>query len=324
MKSTYDLKSDLADIICQYVKEKRQTGFKFEKQERYLRYFDSFYYYNGYNGINLTKLMLSEFIYNKQERPASHYNKEVVMKNFALYLNDHGYAVYVPQIRTVLPRSNFIPHIYTKEELQRFFLAVDNYPMCENSYRNIVDPVLFRFLYGTGARLSEALNLTIADINLDDGIVTIRKAKNDKDRLIPIAQSLTGRMGRYMESFHRFSKHNSFVFPGSKMGRMDQSTAYNHFRDYLLMADIPHTATGPRIHDFRHGLAVACLKKWSLAGIDLTNMLPYLSAYMGHSDFRATQYYLRLTADLYPDIISKTEAGFGYVVPEGGCFYEES
>lgn len=53
-------------------------------------------------------------------------------------------------------------------------------------------------------------------------------------------------------------------------------------------------------------------------------MLPYLSAYMGHSDFRATQYYLRLTADLYPDIISKVEAEFGYVIPEGGDFYEES
>ena len=323
MKSTYELKSDLKDIICQYVKEKKQTGLKFEKQECYLRHFDSFYFYNGYDGINLTKPMVNEFIYNKQERPVSHYNKEVVMKNFALYLNNHGYDVYEPQISTVLPRSNFIPHIYTKEELRRFFLAVDNYPMSENSYRNTVDPLLFRFLYGTGARLSEALNLTIADVNLDEGIATIRHGKNNKDRLIPIAQSLTDRMGRYMESFHRFSEANGFIFPGAKMGRMDKSTAYNHFRDYLLMADIPHTGSGPRIHDFRHGLAVACLKKWALAGIDLTNMLPYLAAYMGHADFRATQYYLRLTADLYPHIISKVEAEFGYVIPEEGCFYEE-
>jgi len=164
----------------------------------------------------------------------------------------------------------------------------------------------------------------MANVDLNDGIVTIRHAKNNKDRLIPIAQSLTDRLRNYMESFHRFSEDTSIVFPGAEMGRMDQSTAYNHFRDYLIMADIPHTATGPRIHDFRHGLAVACLKKWSLAGIDLTNMLPYLSAYMGHSDFRATQYYLRLTADLYPHILSKLEAEFGYVIPEGGFFYEES
>ncbi|MGH4138628.1 tyrosine-type recombinase/integrase [Clostridium sp.] len=267
--------------------------------------------------------MLKEFIYNKEERPVSHYNKEVVMKQFAIYLNNHGYLVYVPEIQTLLPRSKFIPHIYTKEELQRFFIAVDHYPASINSYRNTVDPVLFRFLYGTGTRISEALNLTIADVNLDDGIMTIRHSKNNKDRLIPITESLIVRMKIYMEIFHRFSDNTTFVFPGAKMGHMDRSTAYNHFRDYLLNADISHTSTGPRIHDFRHGLAVACLKKWSLAGIDLTNMLPYLSAYMGHSDFRATQYYLRLTADLYPHILRKSEVEFGYVIPEGSCLYEE-
>ena len=316
MKTNYDWKSDLAGIILQYIKEKKLTGFKFEQQAKYLRHFDSFYYYNGYNGINLTKLMLNQFIFNDEERPVSHYNKEVVMKNFAIYLNNHGYIVYVPEISTLLPRSKFIPHIYTKEELQRFFVAVDHYPVAKNSYRNTVDPLLFRFLYGTGTRISEALNLTITDVNLDDGIVTIRQAKNNKDRLIPVTESLIVRIRIYIESFHRFSDNTTFVFPGAKMGHMDQSTAYNHFRDYLLMADIPHTAKGPRIHDFRHGLAVACLKKWALAGIDLTNMLPYLSAYMGHSDFRATQYYLRLTADLYPHILSKSEAEFGYLIPD--------
>jgi hypothetical protein len=44
---------------------------------------------------------------------------------------------------------------------------------------------------------------------------------------------------------------------------------------------------------------------------------------MGHTDFRATQYYLRLTADLYPDILEKTEAAFGYVIPKGCDLDEE-
>lgn len=39
---------------------------------------------------------------------------------------------------------------------------------------------------------------------------------------------------------------------------------------------------------------------------------------MGHSDFRGTQYYLRLTADLYPDIIRRMEADFEDVIPNGG------
>jgi len=324
MKTPYKWKSDLAGIFMEYIKAKRQTGLVFEQQERYLRHFDSFYYYSGYIGISLTKPMLEKFIYTREERPVSHYNKEVVMNNLAIYLTNHGYHAYVPEIRTVLRRSSFIPHIYSMKELQRFFLAIDNYPKTQKSFRNTVDPILFRFLYGTGVRISEALNLKIKEVNLNDGIATIRKAKNNKDRLVPLANSLTDRIYQYVETFHRFNGEDTFLFPGAKMGRMDKSTAYNHFRDYLLMANIPHTANGPRIHDFRHGLAVSCLKKWALSGIDLTNMLPYLSAYMEHSDFRATQYYLRMTADLYPHIISQSEAKFGYVIPEGGFTYEEN
>ena len=60
-----------------------------------------------------------------------------------------------------------------------------------------------------------------------------------------------------------------------------------------------------------------------LSGEELTNLMPYLAAYLGHADFRGTQYYLRLTADLYPDIIQKTEALFDYLIPEG-VIYEEN
>lgn len=325
MKTPYEWKSSLAVIMQDYIVLKRQTGLKFEIQERYLRHFDAFYYYSGFDGITFTKVRVNDFIYNKNERPVSHHNKEIVMKDLACYLNDRGYPAYIPEIKTVLSRCKFVPHIYTKEELQRFFNAVDSYPQTSASFRNSVDPVLFRFLYGTGARISEALNLTIGNTNLETGVVTICGAKNNKDRLLPMANGLTERIKGYVDEFHRYSSEDTWLFPGcvsGKRGHMDKSTAYNHFRDYLLMADISHTSTGPRIHDFRHGLAVLCLKKWVLEGNDLTNMLPYLSAYMGHTDFRATQYYLRLTADLYPDMVNRVEKEFGYVIPEGDLVYE--
>ena len=44
-------------------------------------------------------------------------------------------------------------------------------------------------------------------------------------------------------------------------------------------------------------------------------MLPYLSAYLGHADLRGTQYYLRLTADAYPQVAAIAQAGFGYLIP---------
>ena len=55
----------------------------------------------------------------------------------------------------------------------------------------------------------------------------------------------------------------------------------------------------------------------------MTNLLPYLSAYLGHVDFRGTQYYLRLTAELYPDMIRQIQAVLGPVIPTTGGFSHE-
>ncbi len=78
-----------------------------------------------------------------------------------------------------------------------------------------------------------------------------------------------------------------------------------------------------RFHELRHTFSVHCLKKWILAGKDMNAALPVLSAYLGHKDLSGTQDYLRLTADMYPDIIKAMELRFGDVVP-GGEAYEES
>ena len=320
-------KAGFAEAAQNYISLKHQSGKKYGIQERYLRQFDTFYYSNGFEGITLTKEMVNDFIYDPNERPGSHHNKEVLMRDFAMYLADRGHHVYVTKAKTQVTRRKFIPHICTDDEIRRLFRAIDNYPQARRSYRNIVDPVLFRFLYGTGVRISEAVNLVLNDVNVESGIVTIRASKNMKDRLLPMAESLTRRIVAFINGFHRYSDSKMWLFPSfhnGKIGRMDTTTAYTHFREYLLMADIPHTAVGPRIHSLRHGFAVKCLKKWVLDGNDLTVLLPYLTAYMGHSNFRATQYYLRLTSDLYPEIVRRVEAEFGYVVPEGGGIYDES
>lgn len=327
MKTPYEWKSAFAQTLQNYIALKQQSGMKFAVQERHLRHFDTYYHRNGFEGINLTQEIVNDFIYDPNERPVTHHNKEVVLRDFAIYLNDRDYPAYVAVVKTVLSRRKFIPHILTDDEIRRLFTAIDNYPPTKMSYRNAVDPILFRFLYSTGVRISEALNIVLSDINPDNAIVTIRAAKNMKDRLIPMSDSLTKRIFRFIEQFHRYSDNRKWLFPGFRHGvpgQMDKSTAYIHFRDYLLMADIPHTNIGPRVHSFRHGFAVKCLKNWVLSGNDLTVMLPYLSAYMGHSDFRATQYYLRLTSDLYPEIVQRFETEFGDVIPEGGFIYDES
>ena len=86
MKTVYKWKSGIAEAAQKYISLKQQTGMKFESQERYLRHFDTFYYRNGFEGSTLTKEIVNDFIYDPNERPVSHHNKEVLMRDFAIYL----------------------------------------------------------------------------------------------------------------------------------------------------------------------------------------------------------------------------------------------
>ena len=253
MSSIYEWKSDLKDLLRTFIREKQMTGFKYKKQAREIERFDAYCHYNGYGGIRLTKPMMDGFIYGEFERLCTHYKKEILMRDFAEFLGRQGYQVYVPLTKSApQKRSAHIPYIFTQKQLDKFFIEVDSYPLEETNNRNVLDPVLFRLLYGSGLRVSEALNLQLKDIDLEQEILVIRHAKNNKDRLVPIAQSLAKRIHFLLDTYHRFSTDTSFLFPSMTGNRTDKSTVYRRFRDYLLMADIPHTSAGPRVHSLRH------------------------------------------------------------------------
>lgn len=95
---------------------------------------------------------------------------------------------------------------------------------------------------------------------------------------------------------------------------------HTQFRALLRRAGIPYNGpgNGPRLHDIRHTFAVHCLNNWVLSGEDLTAALPVLSRYLGHNGLSGTQKYLQLTAQMYPDIVSKLEVQFRDVIPQVG------
>jgi integrase len=117
---------------------------------------------------------------------------------------------------------------------------------------------------------------------------------------------------------HKSPELDSLFFPAPDGGVYSHGTIYYKYREVLKNAGISYGGrkNGPRIHDFRHTFAVHCLRKWMSDGTDLENALQYLSVYMGHVNAAGTHTYLRLTAELFPDITSKVEAFAGNVVPK--------
>lgn len=99
---------------------------------------------------------------------------------------------------------------------------------------------------------------------------------------------------------------------------LTHDNVYKRFRELLWMAGISHggKGKGPRLHDLRHTFCVHTLAHQVREGVDLYCALPVLSAYLGHTSVAATQHYLRLTAEAYPDLIQSVSNVCAYIFPE--------
>ena len=154
-----------------------------------------------------------------------------------------------------------------------------------------------------------------------EDVLHIWDSKFQKDRMIPMSQTLTSVCIAYSKNCNSGKLPYAYFFSPNGNRRYSAQTIYNRFRDVLFICGIPHRGKGkgPRLHDLRHTFAVHSLQQLAENGEDLYTVLPILSEYMGHSSVSATQYYLRLTAEVFPDIMEMVEEKFGDVYPEVVC-----
>ena len=219
----------------------------------------------------------------------------------------------------MLPRpARYVPHIYTDQELAALFAQTDRCRYSsEAPFRHLVMPVLFRTIYACGLRASEARLLRPGDVDTGAGVLQVRDAKGGKDRQVPVSGPLLARMAGYRAQAAGQPGWDWF-FPGSRAGLpLTLGNIYKNFRRFLWQARISHggPGRGPRVHDLRHTFAVNNLRSWFASGADIGALLPVLQAYMRHSSISDTAYYLRLTAESYPQIAARVQQAFGDVVP---------
>ena len=302
-----------------FISFKRNLGFKYQSEEKVMSRFCRFS--NDYDlpEICITKELAEDWIApHAGEAGKSRAHRLTCVRQFGEYLDSLGYKVYFLPEQRGMWTASFVPYIFTHEQIRALFEAADNTKFCDDR-RNIQNslPVIFRILYGCGLRVSEVLKLQVKDVNLTDGILTIKGAKMDRDRLIPMSESLTQACQKYANKIW-WDKDTDYFFMAPDHTMISPNTIYGKFRVYLNVMGISHggKGQGPRLHDLRHTFAVHVLQKWVTGGKDLTAMLPMLSTYMGHKSVSATSRYLRLTAEVYPELLSTIEKKCAFVIPE--------
>lgn len=317
--SDYNFSSPLQEFIREMIHEKRSLGYRYNSSAWMLYKFDQFCREYGCIDAVITKELVHAWIQKKStESVATLQNRAGVVRQLALYMTRLGEPAYVLP-KNILPKApDYKPYIFTNEEIAALLKQTDACHYCaEVPIRHLMMPLLFRLLYGCGLRISEALKLRLQDVDLHTGVLTIIDGKFNKDRLVPMSPENLNRCCTYAKEVHLFSLGNTFFFPASDGTAVKRGNVYKNFRRFLWQARISHGGwgKGPRLHDIRHSFAVHCLRRWVQQDKDLSVYLPVLKTYLGHYSFHDTSKYLRLTAELYPDITTKVEHNFGHVIP---------
>lgn len=193
------------------------------------------------------------------------------------------------QIESVLVPKELkqLPEVLTVDEVARLLAAVQPEKL----------KMLFTTMYGCGLRVSEAVRLTIQDIDSQRMVIRIRQGKGHKDRYVPLGDSLL----RQLRDYWKQERPTTFLFPGSRPDtQLALGTVRHAFRRASEIAGIEAPCS---THILRHSYATHCLQ----AGMDLRTIQQVL----GHTSLQTTSIYMHVTdgttraGDTFPDLLAE-------------------
>lgn len=307
--------------IESFLSFKRGMGFKYEEAERSLARFQDLCESRGWGGPSLEREFVDEWCAKwPHESPRRHEGRVSTIRQFALYLNSVGVDAYVPAEAATATgrRARYSAHVFTLDEVDAIMDACDRLCPHRRSTMHLVLPTLVRLLYSAGTRVGEALSIRMGDVDLDAGSIRLLHAKNGKVRLVALSESMTQVLRTYCGILHPNPSEDDFLFRRRDGGGYSSATVYARFREVLADAGIPHggRGAGPRLHDLRHTFACHTLMRASRSGLDVRALLPVLSIYLGHESVRETELYLKMTAEVFPDVVALVEDACAHVIPE--------
>jgi len=327
----YPYAGALSKLCAGFIAEKRALGYRYNTEAQRMWEFSRFTERFDFPQNTLTQELVDKWLQKRpNESDRTRYSRFVFVKSFAEYMCRMEFEAYVPsRDEAGKIHKSFVPYIFSHDEIKRFFAAVDGMtkPKCTCSPRkHLVMPVLFRVLYCCGLRVSEATGLLGGDVDFNNAILFIRNSKFSKSRYVPMSDELLKVCAEYSKTRYRANDGDDLFFAGPRGTRYGKQGVYRIFRQLLHEAGISHAGKGkgPRLHDLRHTFAVHSLQKLVSEGKDLTSVLPKLSSFLGHVGIESSESYLRMTAEVYPQISELLNEKLGYIVPMEGFYHENN
>lgn len=183
------------------------------------------------------------------------------------------------------------PRILSADEMRAVLSAARDLPPA-GGLRPATCATLFGLLWATGLRIGEALSLQVGDLDHADHVLTVRRGKFGKSRILPLCESTVAAIQRYLRHPRRLLGRamEAPIFVSQRQRRLSHPSA----AEALLQACSAAGIVGRvRLHDLRHTFAVQRVATWYSTRCDIHALLPALSTYLGHVSVENTRTYLR-------------------------------
>jgi len=250
-----------------------------------------------------------------------------LLRRFCRFLAKRRPGTFIPG-ESLRPRRrpSKPPHIYTSEEVRILLdgaLSLRDWEKKAHHcpVRSKTMHTLILLLATAGLRISEALHLTLQDVDLQDGILSIRQSKFRKSRLVPLSRGTLDALRHYHDlriAVAPIDPAEAFFISGRGKA-YGTSYVQTMFRTITIQAGLRGSkGRGPRLHDLRATFAVTRLLQWYRDGDNVMARLPLLSTYLGHACVSDTEVYLRITTALLEEASTRYHVFAQSILPLGG------
>ena len=280
--------SELRQLLEDYLVTRRAFGYRLERAGRLLSQFVD---YCDERGVEIVTVELA-LTWATLPLNCSRLwgaSRLSVVRGFTRYLHALDSSTGVPPASLLPDESHRVtPHIYSTLEIVALMRAART---ITSPLRAASTEALIGLLVASGLRVGEALALDRCDVDLEAGLLTIRHAKFNKTREVPLHSTSVA-------ALRDFARRRDELMPPAPgpaffVSASGTRVLYCNFQRifHQLVRDSGIEGRA-RIHDLRHSFAVSALTRWYEEGTEVTSRLPSLSTYMGHVSPVATYWYL--------------------------------
>ena len=303
--------TEFSSAATDYLTTRRALGYKLAQQGQLLAQFVAYL-----EAVNAERITVGHALAWAQQpadaEPVWWAAKLCVVRGFARFLQSVDPRTEVPPVG-LLPEGNHraVPYIYSQDDISRLLRAAGQLrpPRRADTYQTMIS-----LLAVTGMRVGEAVGLDRGDLDWDQGLLTIRHAKYNKARQLPLHPSTVEALASYAhrrDTQQPKAKTPSFFVStvGTRVIRDNLSAVFAR----LVRAaglDWSGRRRPPRAHDLRHSFAVRIMIGWYRDGVEVEQRLPLLSTFMGHVGPASTYWYLTGVPELLELAAERMEASW--------------